>query len=390
LLITEKIKIKPNKTLERTFKNLVDVKRFIYNFMVNLYNTKKPSFRDCRNIYRKSLKGNNILNRNNEIIDERFRAMLLEAPSQIEDICSEDLKRSIKSYRKDKLLKFKSKRYSRKSFTIHRKNDSNFKFNDGLLKVVKINDPIKLSMDKFKHYTGNEKIKRITISNNTYGWYISISYELPYNPYKMEKTNKKIGIDWGIKSFTTDSNGKTFTFKKRKKLVNYQEYSRLYERLKQLQKIQSKKRINNDTWVSSNKYEKLKNKITHIYEKLANIRKNFLHYVSKYYIKNYDHIAIEDLKPSNMNKNHRLARMINESMFYTWKVLLSYKSVLYDKVLLIVNPKDTSQTCNECGSIRKGKNKLKLSQRVFKCNDCGLEINRDYNAAINILNLSLI
>ena len=389
MLITEKIKINPNKLLERNLKNLINAKRFIYNFMVNLYNKEKLNPRECRSSYRKMLKENKIINKNGNIIDLRFKEVLDNTPSQIEDMCSEDLKRAIKSHRKQKLLKFKSKRYSRKSFTIHRKNDNNFRFSNGLLKIVKINIPIKLYMDKFKYYTGEEKIKRITISNNTYGWYISISYELGYNPYKLEKTKKKIGIDWGIKAFATDSNGKTFTFKKRKKLVNYQEYSRLYKRLKELQKISSKKRLANETWYLSKKYEQLKTKITHIYERLANIRRNFLHYVSKYYIKNYDHIAIENLKPSNMNKNHKLARMINEGMFYTWKTLLSYKTRLYDKVLLIVNPRGTSQTCNECGTIKKGKTKLKLSQRIFKCHNCGMKLDRDHNAAINILNLSI-
>jgi len=389
LLITEKIKIRPNKELRRRLYQLVDGKRFIYNYMVNLVNHDKLKPYNAESVYRKLLKENKILNKDGEVIDPRFHKLLDSLPSQIEDMCCDDIKRALKSKRKKKLLEYKSKRYARKSFTIHRKSDSTFKFNDSLLKVVKIDIPIKLYMDKFKYYTGNEKIKRITISNNTYGWYISISYELSHNPYKMEKTNKKIGIDWGIKSFSTDSNGKTFTFKKRKKLVNYKEYERLYNKLKQLQKIQSKKRLNNDKWYLSRKYESLKTKITHIYEKLANIRRNFLHYISKYYVRNYDHIAIEDLKPSNMNKNHRLARMINEAMFYTWKVFLQYKCALHDKVLLIVNPRDTSQTCNQCGTVLKGKNKLKLSNRVFKCNKCALEINRDHNAAINILNLSL-
>jgi len=389
LLITEKIKIRPNKELRRRLHHLVDGKRFIYNYMVNLVNHDKISSISARNTYRKLLKENKVLNKDGDVIDPKFHDLLSSIPSQIEDICVDDIKRALKSKRKKKLLEYKSKRNSRRSFTIHRKNDSNFKFNDGLLKVVKMDTPIKLYMNKFKHYTGKEQIKRITISNNTYGWYISISYELDYNPYKMKKTNKKIGIDWGIKSFATDSSGKIFTFKKRKKLVNYEEYERLYNKLKHLQKIQSKKRLNNDTWYLSRKYESLKTKITHIYEKLANIRRNFLHYVSKYYIKNYDHIAIEDLKPSNMNKNHKLARMINEAMFYTWKVFLSYKSELYDKVLLIVNPRDTSQTCSQCGTVLKGKNKLKLSNRIFKCNSCNLKINRDHNAAINILNLSL-
>ena len=106
--------------------------------------------------------------------------------------------------------------------------------------------------------------------------------------------------------------------------------------------------------------------------------------MSKYYVVNYDNIVIEDLKPMNMLKNHKLARVISQSMFYTWKVMLTYKCNFYGKMLHLVDPKHTSQTCSCCGN--QLQSKLSLSNRLFKCEDCDLEIDRDLNAAINILN----
>ena len=74
-------------------------------------------------------------------------------------------------------------------------------------------------------------------------------------------------------------------------------------------------------------------------------------------------------------------------MYYTWKTILSYKARLYDKTVNLVNPINTSQICSTCGT--KLKTKLILNERIFKCNKCNLEINRDYNSALNILKLGL-
>jgi putative transposase len=100
----------------------------------------------------------------------------------------------------------------------------------------------------------------------------------------------------------------------------------------------------------------------------------------------YGTIVIEDLKPRNLLKNHKLARVISEGMFYTWKVLLQYKSKFYGRELIIINPTNTSQTCNVCGT--KLSKKLKLNQRIFKCSKCNHEEDRDINAAKNILKLA--
>ena len=150
------------------------------------------------------------------------------------------------------------------------------------------------------------------------------------------------------------------------------------------------KRNKNKKYYSSNRYMKLKNKISWIYERMANIRMDFLHHVTKIYLHEYDTIVIEDLKPSNMMKNHKLARSIAESMFYAWKTILQYKAKYYGKEVILINPKNTSQTCSSCGEVksRANNNKLKLSEKVFKCEYCNLEIDRDYNAALNILKLT--
>jgi putative transposase len=119
---------------------------------------------------------------------------------------------------------------------------------------------------------------------------------------------------------------------------------------------------------------------------LANIRKDFLHGVSKAYVLEYYTIVIENLKISNLLKNHKLARSIAQAMFYTWKTLLEYKCTMYGRKLIIVNPRNTSQTCSNCGT--KLKEKLQLKDRTFRCPECSYAEDRDVNAARNILALA--
>jgi len=404
-IYVDKFKIHPSDNQVSLFNSFINNKRFIYNYQVAAYinslkNKKDINIRQLRDNYRKDLKNGNIKLKDDRLINDEFRLSLANTPSQISDMTNEDIMKAIKDVKKNKnkktkkpsILKFRKKSNDKRSFTIHLKCDTNFKYNHitNTLKIVKVDEPLKLNTRFFHYFTGNEKIKRITISNTNYGWYISITYEIRKLIKQYPHNNTAIGIDWGIKHFSTDSNNKTFTFNKRKKIVNYKKYDKMYNKIKKMDFLLASKKLYNKEYYKSNRYQTLKTKRSYLYERLANIRRNFLHHVSTHYMKNYDHIIIEGLKPSNMNKNHRLARKINESMFYTWKVFLQYKTKLYDKSITLVNPRNTSQTCSKCGHIKKDKNKLKLNDNIFKCNKCNLKINRDYNAAKNILSLGLM
>ena len=113
-----------------------------------------------------------------------------------------------------------------------------------------------------------------------------------------------------------------------------------------------------------------------------------LHKATTFIVQNYNLIKIEDLRSSNMMRNHSLARRIAEASFYKFKTMLIYKTeqlrIEYGRNVAIelVNPRNTSQTCSSCGT--KTEVKLKLSDRVFTCTECGMSKDRDLNAAINI------
>lgn len=273
---------------------------------------------------------------------------------------------------------------TKQSFTLHKKTKSTFKFDSfsekyDILKVAKME--FKIPRNKNRFLTNTEQIKRITIVKSSYGWYICILIGIPESTFTLEKVDESVGIDWGITNFATDSDGYSVSFKDFKA---YRNYIKTETRLKILQRRLGKKRYNNKEWKSSKRCSKLKQKVAWCYEKLANIRKDFLHHVSMIYIRENQTIVIENLKSSNMMKNPKLARSISQAMFYTWKTMLEYKCKFYGRNLILIDPRNTSQVCSSCNTKRN--EKLKLNNKIFDCRSCGLEIDRDYNAAINILN----
>lgn len=323
------------------------------------------------------VKAGAIADKDGVIYPQEFLESLRNTPSNIGDMVCEDVARAWKTLKKHPVPTFKKKALSRLSFTIHRKTDTTFKLDSE--NVMSCVGGVSLKL-RARYITQASDIARITISKSSQGWYASILTKVEKVKFFQEKTGASVGIDWGVRTFASDSDGQSFSFKED---TGYANYIRLDRRLRLLQSILGKKRHTNKEWRSSKRYAKLKLKIGVIYEKLANIRKDFIHHVSKYYVANYDTICIEDLKPHNMLKNHKLARAISQAMFYAWKVILGYKCDRAGKILTLKNPRNTSQTCSHCKNVLTVK--LRLSERMFVCNSCGYSEDRDINAAKNIL-----
>ncbi|HEY9689441.1 MAG TPA: RNA-guided endonuclease TnpB family protein, partial [Coleofasciculaceae cyanobacterium] len=122
--------------------------------------------------------------------------------------------------------------------------------------------------------------------------------------------------------------------------------------------------------------------IARLHQRIANIRKDTLHKLTTYLAKNHGRVVIEDLNVSGMMANHQLAKAIQDMGFYEFRRQLDYKTQLYGSELAIVDRWfPSSKTCSRCGT---KKDTLSLSERVFDCDHCGLQIDRDLNAAINL------
>ncbi len=211
------------------------------------------------------------------------------------------------------------------------------------------------------------KLMSVTVSKDSTGKYFaSVLIETEIKPF--EKTGKFIGIDVGIKEFATLSDG--FVIK------NPHYFRDSQAKLKKMQRRLSKKKK------GSSRYKKCKRKVALIHKKIANQRDHFLHNTSTFIVKNYDFISIEDLNVSGMVKNRKLAKSISDVSFSKFFLMLDYKSRWYGRELIkIPRFAPSSKTCNNCNAVKK---ELRLSERTYRCESCGFEMDRDLNAAKNI------
>ncbi len=178
-----------------------------------------------------------------------------------------------------------------------------------------------------------------------------------------------MGIDLGLKTFAIQSDGKISKLPKQKII-------KIEKRIKKLNQILSKKKK------GSNNYNKVKIKLNKCYNKITNIRKDFLNKYTTWLCKNYKEIHIEDLNITSMLKNKRLAKSISRSNFYEFRKQLEYKSNFYNNEIVLVDRwYASSKICHQCGNKKKS---LKLSDRIYMCEICGYIEDRDLNAALNI------
>lgn len=209
------------------------------------------------------------------------------------------------------------------------------------------------------------KIKTCTIKREIDGWFVIFVCENENLP--LEKTGLSVGIDVGIKTFATLSNGE--------QIINPHFLLKAEKRLKTAQRNVSRKKKG-----SSNRKKSLK-LLRKLHLKIKRQRWDFLHKQSLNVVRDYDDIAVENLSIKNMVKNPSLAKSINDASWGTFLKFLTYKAENADKKVWKVNSKNTSQICSQCGE----KVPKSLRVRIHKCFYCGLTLDRDLNAAKNIL-----
>jgi putative transposase len=225
--------------------------------------------------------------------------------------------------------------------------------------------------DKNYLYKNKKGIKSVTITKTKSGkFYATILIDGDLLRIVNEPTNTVIGIDLGIKTLLTFSDGTT---------IDNPKWIRTNEKqLKKLQKQLSKK------VKGSNNRNKVRLKLAKLHENIKNKKQDFLHNITTKIINENQVVIIEDLNISGMLKNHKLAKSIQELSLYELRRQLEYKSNWYGRELVFVNRfYPSSKTCCECGWKN---NDLTLGDREFICEDCGNVIDRDLNASINIKN----
>lgn len=312
---------------------------------------------------------------------KREYPFLKDAESTSLQSTNHDLVEAYKKFFRDHkgFPKFKSLKYSKQSY------QSKMRISKVSAHYLKLP---KLGIVKTRGQVSDCKIKNATICLSATGkFYASLLVDTEIK--ELPKTNNSVGIDMGVADLMITSDGIKYpTIRFDKVLANKKHY---WEKRLARRRLQAKKEI---AWDKHNNvpeprelsdfknYLKAKLMVAKYNEKIANQRNNYLHLLTKSLVEMYDVIKIEDLKAKNLLKNHKLARAIANQSWRELRSQLEYKCVWYGKQLITVNPRKTSQICSSCG-YDDGKHTLDIRQ--WTCPNCGINHDRDINAAINIL-----
>ena len=370
-----KIRLSPTKEQEELMFQSVGIARFAYNWGLSKWEEMykeglKPSKAKIRKEFNNSIRKN-----------DDFK-WLYNVSGQITAQAFADLEDAYKNFF-DGLAqrpKFKNKKKSKKSFYV--RYDA-IKFSNNRVNIEKIG--------KVK-YSSNYKIPKLDKYTNPRChfdgkyWYLTFGFEHGESQASLNE-DLSIGIDLGISHLAIVNH----LDKPIKNINKSKEVRRLKKKLKRLQRQVSRKYEMNkkgSQFVKTNNIIKLERQIKLVHRRLNNIRNNHIHQATSKIIKlNPYRVVMEDLNVSGMMKNKHLAEKIAEQKFYEFKRQMKYKCE-FNKIEFFEADRwyPSSKACSCCKNIKKD---LKLSDRTYNCNVCGLVIDRDKNASINLGNYKL-
>ena len=370
-----KIRLSPTKEQEELMFQSVGIARFAYNWGLSKWEEMykegiKPSKAKIRKEFNNSIRKN-----------DDFK-WLYNVSGQITAQAFADLEDAYKNFF-DGLAqrpKFKNKKKSKKSFYV--RYDA-IKFSNNRVNIEKIG--------KVK-YSSNYKIPKLDKYTNPRChfdgkyWYLTFGFEHGESQASLNE-DLSIGIDLGISHLAIVNH----LDKPIKNINKSKEVRRLKKKLKRLQRQVSRKYEMNkkgSKFVKTNNIIKLERQIKLVHRRLNNIRNNHIHQATSKIIKlNPYRVVMEGLNVSGMMKNKHLAEKIAEQKFYEFKRQMKYKCQ-FNKIEFFEADRwyPSSKTCSCCKNIKKD---LKLSDRTYICNECGLVIDRDKNASINLGNYKL-
>lgn len=373
MLRAVKIRLYPNKTQTEQFNKLLGCYRFVYNQCLA---RKINSYRENKVSENLSTLGKFI---HHELLKDDNFIWLREQNTKVLKQAVNDMLSAYKNFfnQHNGFPKFKSKRDNKQSCrfeigAISKRNDyTTYHLSLANIKNVKFKCNKKYAEYLQKH---KQNIKQATLSKLPCGeFYLSILVDGSLTHKGLQDTDNAVAIDLGIKDFVFTSDGEVF--------------DNLHFKKSQLNKIKRLQRQLSRKVKGSNNRNKTRIRLAKTYKKINDKKQYYLHQVSNTLINENQVICMEDLNVKGMLKNHKLAESIQEMNFGEFKRILEYKVKWYNRKIIYVDRfYPSSKTCHNCGYINK---QLKLNDRQWVCPQCGAVIERDYNAALNILDEGL-
>lgn len=363
---THKIRLYPNNKQITYFQKACGVSRFAYNWAlarsIEMYEQDNTVKFDAFALMREI----------NSIKREQFPWMLEVTKCAPQEAIRVNLNTAYSKFFKNQAGFPKFHRKGRRdSFHI---SNTVFSLNSKSIRIPKLGW---IRMAEELRFKG--KILRATVSRTADKWFVSITVELPNPEFNPNSENQAIGVDLGVKTLATLSDGTVFQGPKATKKYE--------QKLRRLNQSLSRKTGSKKGEVKSANFRKAQMKLARLHAKIANSRNDCTHKATSQIASNYDIIGIEDLSVQDMAQGHKMAKSVLDMSFYEFRRQIEYKAEALDKRVVVANRfYPSSKTCSRCG---EAKNDLSLSERVYICAFCGFSCDRDLNAAINLRQYAL-
>lgn len=354
-----KFRIYPNSEQQLLFEKTFGCVRFIYNKMladkIEFYKETKQKLNNTPAQYKKEF----------EWLKEVDSLALANAQMNLQSAYN-NFFRNVKVG----FPKFKSKKHNKNTYTTNNQKGT-ISLLQNKIKLPKVGY---VTIKQHRQIPNDNEIKSATVSKTASGkYYVSILTEYFYDiPKSILSKDKALGLDYSSHSFYVDSQGREAN------------YPRFYRNTQD--KLAKEQRKLANMKYGSNNYEKQQVKVASVQEHTANQRKDWLHKLSLRLATEYDYICVEDIDMKNIAQSLKLGKSTTDNGFGMFRQFLAYKLGDRGKMLVKINKWfPSSKMCRFCGIVNTN---LKLSDRIWTC-ACGKTLNRDENAAINILNIGL-
>lgn len=392
MYLTKRIRLLPTAEQEKLFWKSAGVARWSYNFFLS-YNQEKYDEWLKDNTKERFITEGDVRKYINNVLKKTTHTWLQEVGSNVTKMGVMDANNALKRCfnKTSGYPKYRSRKKTKPSFYVNyetlRRTSNGFRGEK--IGIVKTRESLP-KIPKDQKYVN----PRITYDGKF--WYLSVGYKVEQRQIKL--TDEKIGIDVGLKDLAIVSNIDNSYSKKYKNINKGYKVKLLEKRLKRAQRKLSRKILNNIESYDENRKpiyikptEDCKNIqkqiyiIQNLYRKLTNIRNNYINQVTTKIVKTKpSKIVIEDLNIKGLMKNKHVSKHIANVKWYEFRRQILYKAELYGiEVVLADRFYPSSKTCSCCGNYKKD---LRLKDRTYICNECGLVIDRDINAAINLAN----
>ena len=379
MMITHKTEIFPTSEQVRQIEINFGLRRFFFNKIIMALKHKYGNLKENKKLIKKS----ELMEYRSKVIRVKYKWLTSKAPSQILNTSIEDVQFALDSlWRKGKDIKLRKKKESN-TFRIHRSgvkpdgSSDSFRThpdNKTLIRLPKLGY-VEMA-EELRWEEKPETIRTVTVKKEAGRYFIAIACEIP-NPPPLKKTNKSLGIDWGLKQYITAYDGTdivTADFNNGKLIKLDKRVARFNKRLARCKRF-------------SKNWLKVKTKLQQAHLKFVNYRHDFIKKLVNEINLAYDSVTLENLNMGFAKQNRRLSNAVRRKPYYLLKIALINKFKQYGKhIYLVGRSYPSTQICYKCGYVKKGEEKINRSERTYRCSNkkCNHVDDRDENAAKNL------